>query len=132
MAQRVKTGLSLTPMHLKLCDDNLSRAGARSRNDFVEKAIEFYSGYLNAEQNPRFFDEMFTSSATKKMDTLSKTLGTGQYKIAVELAKLCVLMAENLNVPKQNFQRVHERCAAEVKALDSVPTFQKIYQKAHE
>jgi len=132
MAERIKTGLAVTEKHLKLCDDNLERADIRSRNDFVEKAIEFYSGYLNAEQNPNFFEEMFTSSAEKKMDTLSKTFGTGQYKIAVELAKLCVLLAENLDIPEQDFRQLHEKCAAEVKALGSLQTFEKIYQKTHE
>lgn len=63
MNKRIKSGLAVTEAHIKLCDDNLSRAKADSRNEFVEKAIEFYAGYLNAEQNPNFFDEMFTSAA---------------------------------------------------------------------
>jgi hypothetical protein len=89
----------------------------------VERAIEFYSGYLNAEQNPEFFDKMFTSSAQKKMETLSKTLGTGQYKIAVELAKICIVLAEQGRIPRDRMEDIHEFCAREVRNLDSVPTF---------
>ena len=36
LEKRVKSGLAVTPRHLKLCDDNLRRAGVGSRNDFVE------------------------------------------------------------------------------------------------
>ena len=37
--KRVKAGIALTPKHLKLCDENLTRAGVRSRNSFVERAV---------------------------------------------------------------------------------------------
>ena len=46
LEKRVKSGLAVTPRHLKLCDDNLQRAGVSSRNDFVEQAIEFYCSHL--------------------------------------------------------------------------------------
>ena len=43
LEKRVKSGLAVTPRHLKLCDDNLRRAGVGSRNDFVEQTIEGYA-----------------------------------------------------------------------------------------
>lgn len=46
LEKRVKTGLAVTPGHLKLCDENLRRARVSSRNDFVEKAIAFYAAHL--------------------------------------------------------------------------------------
>ena len=51
--KRVKSGLAVTEHHLKLMDENLRRAKANSRNDFVEQAIEFYIGYLNAEDSSK-------------------------------------------------------------------------------
>lgn len=128
MGKRIKTGLALTSAHLKLCDDNLTRAEADSRNTFVEKAIEFYAGYLNAKQNPKIFDEMFTSAAQKKMEQIGRSLGTGQYKIAVELAKLCNLVAAQVRLTDQELSSLHRKCANEVKAMESVPTFEQAYQ----
>lgn len=132
MEKRVKSGLAVTPAHLKLCDDNLRRTDADSRNEFVEKAIEFYAGYLNAEQNPKFFNEMFTSAAQQKMEQVGKSLGTGQYKISVELAKLCHLVAAQMHVTDDQLQWLHQKCSEEVKALGSVPTFEQAYQYQHE
>jgi len=132
MEKRTKSGLAVTPKHLSLCDNNLKRAGVRSRNEFVEKAIEFYSGYLMAEQNPQFFETMFTSSAEKKMDQLSKTVGTGHYKMAVELSKLCNLIAAQMNVTDDELRRLHQKCSEEVKTLGSVPTFERAYRYQHE
>lgn len=132
MDKRVKSGLAVTPAHLKLCDDNLRRAQADSRNEFMEKAIEFYAGYLNAEQNPKFFDEMFTSTAQRKMEQVGKSLGTGQYKISVELAKLCHLIAAQMHMTDDQLRRLHQKCSEEVKALGSVPTFEQAYWYQHE
>lgn len=52
--KRVKTGLALKPSILGQCDANLNLAGASPRNDFVERAVSFYAGYLNAGQNRIF------------------------------------------------------------------------------
>ena len=131
MNQRVKSGLAVTQKHLALCDDNLQRAGADSRNTFVEKAIEFYAGYLNAGENPKFFDEMFTSAEQLKMEQVGKSLGTGQYKIAVELATLCHLIAAQLQLPEDQLKRLRKNCSEEVKELGSVPTFGQAYQYQH-
>lgn len=131
MNQRVKSGLAVTQKHLALCDDNLKRAEVDSRNAFVEKAIEFYAGYLNVEQNPKFFDEIFTSAAQLKMEQVGKSLGTGQYKIAVELATLCHLVASQLRMTEDQLRRLRENCAEEVKRMCSVPTFEQAYKYQH-
>ena len=81
--KRVKAGIALTPKHLKLCDENLTRAGVRSRNSFVERAIEFYVNYLLTQELPQLHRDGFD---TNRFETLCKSLGTGQYKMAVELA----------------------------------------------
>ena len=50
LEKRVKSGLAVTPRHLKLCDDNLQRAGVSSRNDFVEQAVLFYCSHLMSRE----------------------------------------------------------------------------------
>jgi len=46
---------------LQLVDDNLRKANVKSRNDFVEKAIEYYAGCLNAEQNREYMGGVLSS-----------------------------------------------------------------------
>ena len=132
MEKRTKSGLAVTPKHLALCDSNLKLSGARSRNEYVEKAIEFYAWYLNAENNPRLFEKLFTSSAEKKMDTLGKTMGSGQYKISVELSKLCYLGAQCIDISENELWQLHQKCAEEVKRIDGVPSFRQAHRNALE
>ena len=53
--KRIKPGLAITQRHIRLCDGHLRAAGVSSRNEFVEKAIECYVGWLDVKQNPEFF-----------------------------------------------------------------------------
>lgn len=131
MKQRVKSGLAVTQKHLSLCDNNLRKAEADSRNTFVEKAIEFYAGYLNAEQNPKFFDEIFVSKVQQKVEQIGKSLGTGQYKIAVELAVLSHIVASQVQMTEAELRRLRENCADGVKRLGSVPSFEQEYRFQH-
>ena len=112
--KRIKAGIALTPRHLKLCDDNLRRAGVRSRNDFVERAIVCYADQLLRQELPELPGGGFDGS---RFETLCKSLGTGQYKMAVELAM------------EQELSLIQEDSAQEVKKLGSVPTFQKCWQR---
>lgn len=132
MNQRVKAGLAVTQKHLSLCDNNLRRAGADSRNAFVEKTIEFYAGYLNAEQNPKFFDDIFATKVQQKVEQIGKAFGTGQYKIAVELSILSHLLASQMKVSDDMIRRLRNVCSDEVKKLGSLPTFEEIYYFQHE
>ena len=72
--KRIKAGIALTPRHLKLCDDNLRRAGVRSRNDFVERAIVCYADQLLRQELPELPGGGFDGS---RFETLCKSLGTG-------------------------------------------------------
>lgn len=131
MNKRIKSGLAVTQKHLSLCDNNLRKAEADSRNAFVEKAIEFYAGYLNAKENPNFIDEIFLSKVQQKVEQIDKSLGTGQYKIAVELAVLGHIVASQVQMTEAELRRLRENCADEVKRLGSVPTFEQAYRFQH-
>ena len=124
--KRIKAGIALTPRHLKLCDDNLRRAGVRSRNDFVERAIVCYADQLLRQELPELPGGGFDGS---RFDTICKSLGTGQYKMAVELAMVARLLSVVLNISEQELSLIQEDSAQEVKKLGSVPTFQKCWQR---
>ena len=131
LEKRIKTGLAVTQKHLKLCDENLRKAEVSSRNDFVEKAIEYYAGYLNAEQNAKYFEEAFASRSQQKIEQIGKSLGTGQFKIAVELAIISHILASQVKISGEEFRRLCDKCEYDVKHLEGVQRFEQAYQFQH-
>ena len=75
--KRIKTGIALLPSAIELCDKNRHLARAHSRKEFGEKVIEFYSGYLNADSNPGFYEEMSSSRGEQAVKKTGDTLIRG-------------------------------------------------------
>lgn len=131
LEQRVKTGLALTQKHLALCDENLRKAEVSSRNSFVEKAIEYFAGYLNAEQNSRYFESAFAGKAQQKVEQIGKSLGTGQFKIAVELALISRILAAQAKITDADFRRLRDKCEYDIRSLEGVQKFEEAYKFQH-
>ena len=132
---RVKTGIALVPSAIELCDKNRGLAHAHSRNEFVEKAIEFYSGYLNAGSNPVFYEEMYSRRGEEAMKKIGDTLIKSQFRLAVEVAKLANLVAATSNIPEHILKSLAQKCVSECKELagiwnaEDIVRFQKHYQR---
>jgi hypothetical protein len=132
LEQRVKTGLALTQKHLNLCDENLRKAEVGSRNSFVEKAIEYYAGYLNVEQNSMYFENAFASKAQQKIEQIGKSLGTGQFKIAVEMALISHILAAQAKITDADFRRLRDKCEYDIRRLEGIQKFEQAYKFQHE
>ena len=115
LEKRVKSGLAVTPRHLKLCDDNLRRAGVSSRNDFVEQAIEFYCSHLLSHELAQLRSR--GEVPMERFETLSKSLGTGQYKLSVEVATMARILARMAHLPESEVQSIQSDSIQEVKHL---------------
>ena len=127
--KRIKSGLAVTERHLKMIDENLRRAGAGSRNDFVEKAVEFYVGHLNAEDSSQYIGELLSQEVDKRLSQFTKTFSTNQYKTSVQLSVLCHLLASEFRYNHAELETLTRHCKEEVKRLDSVPSFGQISKR---
>lgn len=122
-SKRVKSGLAVTEEHLRLCDENLRRCDARSRNDFVEQAIEFYASYLNTQQMSDQLGDALTRELGARLSQFTKTFSTNQYKLSVLVTALCHLMTSEHEYAQHELPALLEQCCAEVKAMGSAPDF---------
>ena len=122
LEKRVKSGLAVTPRHLKLCDDNLRRAGVGLYVYlFVEQAIEFYCSHLMSRELSMLGGR--GQVPMERFESLCKSLGTGQYKLSVEIATMAHILARIAQVPDSEIRAIQTDCAQEVKRLGRAPTF---------
>ena len=83
--------LWLKPSVLDMADDLYEKDNCGSRSEFIEKAIQFYAGYLYAQQSQDYFPKVVTS-------TLKGILAESTNKISRILFKLAVEQAITMNV----------------------------------
>jgi len=127
---RIKSGLAVTEHHLRLMDENLRKAKAKSRNDFVEQAVEHYAACLNAEEHGEYMGGLLSADLEKLFSKFAKTFSTNQYKLTVQVAVLSYLVGRQFRYDQQQMKQLKEMCAQDVRKLDSVPDFGRIMEQA--
>jgi len=120
---------------LKRIDAALPLSEARSRNDYIKKAIQFYNVYLQLNGEVELFSGIVGSTVEAKInEAVFKTeaqhkeaverLARNQFKIAIELAKLALIIGDNLNIPSERMADWHVQATDEVRSTDGILGFQ--------
>ena len=58
----------------------------KSRSEFIEKAINFYCGYLTAEDGKEYFPEIIVSTMQGTLGAFENRMASLLFKMAVELS----------------------------------------------
>ena len=129
---RIKTGTMMSPLVIKLCDDNLRAANCSSRNDFIEEAIKFYAGYLNKENDAKYISEtlesMFNSTIQISEDRIAKLL----FKLAVEMSMMMNIIAANNDIDDETLIKLRGKSVKDVKSSIGNITFEKVVKYQNE
>ena len=103
----------------------------RSRSEFIEKAINFYCGYLTAENYKEYFPEAIVSTVQGALDSFENRMASLMFKYAVELAMMMHVTAASFRVDDDTLSRLRGKCVNDVKRLNGRITFDDAvkYQK---
>ena len=91
------------------------RDNCSTRNEFIEKAIRFYSGYLDAEFADAYLPRVLADVLEGKLGALGKRMGHLLFKLAVEEALMGNLVAAGMEVDLDTLRKTRVRCVKEVR-----------------
>ena len=97
--------------------------GSRSKSEFVERAINFYCGYITAENYREFFPKVVLSTIQGTLDSFENRMATLLFKMAVELSVLNRVTAATVDVEELNLTRLRGRCVEDVKRINGCISF---------
>lgn len=86
-----------------------------SRNEVIEKAIDFYYGYLTAEQSQDFLCNAYGQMVKGIIGNLSNRISRQLFKNAVEADILTRLLAADLNISKAEYDKLRKVSLESVK-----------------
>ena len=115
-----KITIRLSDETLKKCNEGMDITNCKVRNEFIEQAIEFYSGYVSAEVHSEFLSDVITESMEGIAKALENRFGRLLFKIAVEMAKLEQMLAAINEMDDETIERLHKRCVDEVKKINGI------------
>ena len=130
--ERVRKGVYLEQELIEECDHMLDEAGARSRNDFINKALRFYIGYLKTNQAEDYQLQSVSSMVTGTIRDTENRLARMDFKLAVEIAKLSHIMATVYEVDETTLEKLQQKCVEEVKRINGAIWFEDVYRYQNE
>lgn len=108
---------------------HLKEANCASASEFVEKAINFYCGYLNAKNDSEFLPTVLLNALNGAIEVHNIPVRRNIYKVAVELNKLSQLIANTVDVDENTLSRLHVKSQEEVSHINGIVGFEKAYEK---
>jgi hypothetical protein len=97
--------------------------GCKSKSDYVERAVAFYTGYVLSDKADSYLSNMITSSLKSIVRESDNRLSRLIFKLAVELAITMNVVAANQGVDKEVLNALRGECIKEVKKTNGIFTF---------
>lgn len=104
-------------------DEMYQLDGCKSKSDYVERAVAFYTGYVLSNKADSYISNMITSSLKSIVRESDNRIGRLIFKLAVELAITMNVVASNQGVDKDVLKSLRGECIKEVKKTNGIFTF---------
>lgn len=92
-------------------------------NEFIEKAINFYCGYLETKNAADFLPELLSSMLQGSLDMFGNRIGSLLFKQAVELNIMNHILAADTDMDVATYERLRGLCYREVQASNGKISF---------
>lgn len=112
-----KFALWMYPDALQKVGEIYRQDNCESKSEFIEKAVNFYIGYLTSEDNKSFLPSIVTSTLKSIVAESDNRTSRILFKIAVELAILQNIVAATNEIDDVSLKRLRGECVKEVMRL---------------
>lgn len=108
------------PETIKKIEQEYREDNCSSKTEFIEKAVKFYIGYLNEEDNINYLSPMITETVKAQIKGTEQRLARLLFKVAVELGKLSHMTAAVNEVDDETLDKLHAMCVNEVRRINGI------------
>ena len=124
-----KFALYIKPSILKIAESWYEEDNCGSVSEFIEKAIQFYGGYVSTEQNPNYLPGIVISTLKAIIQSSDDRQNRMLFKIAVELSMMMnVLATMNENISREDLDSLRGHCVEEVKRINGCLSLNDAYR----
>ena len=99
-----------------------------TQNEYIEKAIQFYSGFLDAEQADSYLPRVLAGVLEGKLDALGSRIGRLLFKLSVDDALMAHLTAASIDVDLDTLKKLKVRCIKNVQETNGEIDFEGAYK----
>ena len=119
--------LWLKPSVLDMADKLYEDDNCGSRSEFIEKAIQFYAGYLYAQKSQDYMPKVITSTLKGMVAENSNQISRVLFKMAVEQAITMNVVAATCGISREQIDKLRGVCVSQVKRSNGAYSFEDAY-----
>ena len=129
-----KFALWITPEAKEIVDSHYKSDNCKSKSEYIEKAVRFYSGYLDTEHADAYLPRVLADVLEGKLGALGKRMGHLRFKLSVDQNLMGNILAADIEIDLDELRKARVRCVKEVKETNGEISFEDAvrYQKGAE
>ena len=115
-------------------ESRYQRDNCSTRNEFIEKAVQFYSGYLDTESADAYLPKVLADILEGKLGALGTRIGHLLFQLSVDQNLMGNVLAAGIDIDPDELRKARVRCVKEVKETNGEISFEDAvrYQKGAE
>lgn len=102
------------------------RDNCSTQNEFIEKAIRFYCGYLEAEHDGDYLPHTLSAVLEGSFTALGDRMGRLLFKLSVEVSMLMHIIAYDTDIDLPTLEKLRARCVQDVMRTHGQISFKDI------
>lgn len=113
--EKVKFALRIRPETQELVREMYPRDNCQSQNEFIEKAIHFYAGYVASKDVMEFLPPIYASALRAIIQSTENRISRLLFKLAVEMDMMMNVLASAVEIDREDIREQRGRSIQNVK-----------------
>ena len=110
-----RSAMWLSPKAYQKMDRNIEVADCKNRSDFIEKAIDFYVGYLTSQNSTTYLSKNLLEAIAGTLKENENRQSANLFRLSVEMNMMMNILAAGLEISDEDMRKLRGRCIQEVK-----------------
>lgn len=119
-----RTALWLYPETFEKMDKMIPIDNCKNRSEFIEKALNFYIGYLVSEPSTDYLSKILLGAIKGTLRESEDRQSANLFRLSVEMSMMMNILAAGLDVDDEQLYKLRGRCVREVKASKGKVSFE--------
>ena len=124
MSEKIRFQMRISPDTDSKIKKAMEVDNCQSQNEFVEKALRFYCGYVSASNSLEVLPPLLASAIRSSIQDTENRIARLLFKMAVELDITMNVVAGGFKVSDDTLKQLRARCVQEVKKTGGTITFE--------
>ena len=127
-----RTAIWLYPETIEEMDKLFPTDNCKSRSEFIEKSLNFYMGYMTAEQTTDYLSKVLIGAIKGTIKEMENRLSANLFRLSVEQCTIMNMIAVEYNLSDEQLQYYRGLAIKQVKATKgkiSIEDIAKFYRE---